>query len=324
MLTLTSQNWRQELQRRWGDRLKIDEPMSRHTSFRIGGPAQALLVVDTTDDLCEAVLWARRARVPYYVIGQGSNLLIADAGIAGLVIVNRCREFHVCRVDATAVVHAEAGINLGALASEVGRAGWAGLEWATGIPGTLGGAIAGNAGAFGGEIGGALRKVHIMDGDGERREWYKEDLHLTYRSSRFKDELGVGSREFIILAAELALDKGDTDEIAKRTGEFARARQRTQPVGQPSAGSVFKNPPRGHAGWLIEGAGLMGKRIGGAQISPRHANFIVNVGDATAEDVMELVRLVRRTVGQRFSQELELEIELIGQYSQPAYVEKES
>jgi UDP-N-acetylmuramate dehydrogenase len=321
---LTTQNWLQDLRSLWADKLRIDEPMSRHTSFRIGGPAQALLLVDTTDDLCEAVLWARRAQVPYHVIGQGSNLLAADAGIAGLVIVNRCREYRIARVDGTAVVYAESGIGLGTLAREVGRAGWAGLEWATGIPGTLGGAITGNAGAFGAEIGGALSKVHIMDGGGERREWHGEDLHLTYRSSRFKEEACVTRREFIILAAELVLEEGDIDEIARRTGEFARVRRRNQPVGEPSAGSVFKNPPEDHAGRLIEAAGLMGTRIGGAQISPRHANFIVNVGDATAEDVVELIRLVRCTVGQRFSHELELEIELIGRYSQLADVEKES
>ena len=324
VLTLTNPNWQQELQRLWGEKLRVGEPMSRHTSFRIGGPAQALLVVQTTDDLRKAVLWARRNQVAYHVIGRGSNLLVADAGIAGLVIVNQCQAYHLTEMDGSAIVYAEAGINLSKLVREIGKAGWSGLEWATGIPGTLGGAIVGNAGAFGGEMSGTLVRVHVMDGAGQRREWSGTDLNLTYRSSRFKEEGNTASREFIILVAELALDKGNPDEILKLSREIVRSRRGAQPPGQPSAGSIFKNPYQGHAGRLIEAVGLKGTRIGDAQISPRHANFIVNVGNATACDVMGLIELIREKVGQRFSQELELEIELLGQYPQTVYAGKES
>jgi len=324
VLTLTNQNWQQELQRLWGEKLRVNEPMSRHTSFRIGGPAQALLAVQTIDDLCEAVLWARQNQVAYHVIGQGSNLLIADAGITGLVIVNRCQAYHLTGMDGNAIVYAEAGIKLSKLVREVGKAGWSGLEWATGIPGTLGGAIVGNAGAFGGEMSGALARVHVMDGEGQRREWSGTDLNFAYRSSCLKEEGNTANREFILLVAELALDKGNPDEILKLTREIVRSRRRAQPLGRPSAGSVFKNPGQGHAGQLIEAAGLKGTRIGDAQISPQHANFIVNVGNATARDVLELIELIRDEVRQRFSQELELEIEVIGQYSQTGYAGKES
>ena len=312
MLTLTKENWQQELRSLWGESLRVNEPMSSHTSFRIGGPVQALLAVQTTDDLCEAVRWARRNEVPYHVIGQGSNLLIADAGVTGLAIVNQCQAYHLAGMGGSAIVHAEAGINLSKLVGEVGKAGWSGLEWASGIPGTLGGAIVGNAGAFGGEMSGTVARVHVMDGEGQRREWSETDLSFTYRSSRFKEEGSTARREFILLAAELALDKGNTAKILELTREIVRSRRRAQPLGQPSAGSIFKNPGRGHAGQLIDAVGLKGTRKGDAQISPQHGNFIVNLGGATAHQVSMLISMIKGKVHRRFGIRLQEEIGYLG------------
>jgi len=312
---LAAESWQRELQQQWGENLKLNEPMRRHTTFRIGGLAQALLSVWNVDDLCSAVLWARRREIPYYVVGQGSNILIADTGIKGLVIANRCQGYQFVESEKGMTAFAEAGISLSKLAYEVSELGWSGLEWAVGIPGTLGGAIVGNAGAFGSDISTSLTRVHVLDGQGHQRAYNVAELDFSYRFSRFKKEGGRSNRELIILAAELSLSRGDRVQIVERCREIMRLRQRSQPLDKPSAGSVFKNPPRDYAGRLIEAAGLKGKQIGGAQFSCAHANFIVNVGQATAQDVLALIELAREEVREQFSQDLELEIECIGQHS---------
>jgi len=307
------ESWQQELRRLWGEALKLDEPLLRYTTFRIGGPAQALLVVRTVDDLCSAVLWARHRRIPFYVLGQGSNVLVADRGVEGLVIVNRCQNYRFVELAEGVTVFAEAGVSLSRLAYKVSARGWSGLEWAAGIPGTLGGAIVGNAGAFGSDISASLIRVEVLDGQGERRSYEAANLDFSYRSSRFKKEGGRSNRELIILTAELSLSRADRAQAIERCREAVRLRRKSQPLDEPSAGCVFKNPPRDYAGRLIEAAGLKGKQIGGARFSCTHANFVVNDGQATARDVLALIDLARTEVRQQFSQELELEIECIGQ-----------
>ena len=323
MTTLTNESWREELQHLWGKRLKVDEPMSRHTSFRIGGPACALLVVTTTDELCQAIRWARHKQVAYYVIGHGSNILVADAGLDGLVIVNRCETCGLTRTADTAIVSAESGISLHKLVRWVAEQGWSGLEWASGIPGSLGGAIVGNAGAYGNDISQSLVQVEVLDGVGQQRTLTNDELDFGYRASRFKQEGSTTNRKLVILNAELALHEGDPRAIRDRVRQEAESRSQRQPLGKPSAGSIFKNPHQDYAGRLIETAGLKGIRIGDAQVSMQHANFIINLGNATAHDVMALIELIREKVWQQFSQELDLEIEYIGQHSQTTYSGKE-
>ena len=324
MFVLTTESWQRELRRLWGENLTLNEPMSRHTSFRIGGPVQALLVVRCVDELCNAVLWARSKQVPYYVVGHGSNILVADAGIQGLVIVNRCQSYHLTESAEVATVFAEAGIGLSKLAHAVSESGWSGLEWATGIPGTLGGAIVGNAGAFGSDISASLTRIHVLDGKGDRQVYVVADLDFSYRSSCFRKEGRESNRELVILAAELSLRRGDRGQIAERCREIIQIRQRSQPLDKPSAGSVFKNPPQDYAGRLIEAAGLKGMQVGEAQVSLRHANFIVNVGNATACDVLTLIELIRAKVREQFYQELDLELECVGQHSQTCTLERKA
>lgn len=318
------QGWQQELKGLWGEAVKLHEPMLRYTTFRIGGPAQALLIVQTVDDLCRAVLWARHKGLPYYVLGQGSNVLVADTGVEGLVIVNRCQNRRCVESAEGTTVFAEAGVGLTKLAYQVSAQGWSGLEWAAGIPGTLGGAIVGNAGAFGSDMSASLIRIEVLDGEGERRSYEAADLDFSYRSSRFKKEGGRSNRELIILAAELSLSRSDSAQTVERCREAVRLRQRSQPLDEPSAGCVFKNPPRDYAGRLIEAAGLKGRQIGGARFSCAHANFVVNVGQARARDVLALIDLARTEVRQQFSLELELEIECIGQPVQTAILERKA
>ena len=301
MATLTNEGWREELQTLWGKRLMLDEPMSRHTSFRIGGPATSLLVVTTTEEMCRVVRWARQKQVAYYVIGHGSNVLVADRGLDGLVIVNRCEKCSLRQIADTASVSTDSGISLHRLAHWVAEQGWTGLEWASGIPGTLGGAIVGNAGAADSDISQSLIQVEVLDGFGERQTLTSSNLDFVYRSSRFKQEGGTASRKLIILGAELTLREGDPDTIRERARQIAEARSQRQPLGRPSAGSIFKNPPDDYAGRLIEEVGLKGTRVGDAQVSVQHANFIINAGLATAQDVLALIELIRVEVWQRFS-----------------------
>ena len=320
-VSLMDANWTEVLVERWGQAVRLNEPMAQHTSYRIGGSAEALLNVDCADELCEAVQWARRLKVSHYVIGQGTNLLVADSGMRGLVIVNRCSTYTLTAGGDYATVFVESGVPLAVLARRLNAAGWAGLEWAAGIPGTVGGAVVGNAGAFGYDMSDSITKVLVLEPNGERREVPAAELRFKYRSSCFKEEYGRSWRR-VVLGAELTLKRGQPEELARMAEEVLQARKRTQPLRYPSAGSVFKNPPLDHAGRLIQAAGLKGARIGDAQVSLKHANFIVNCGTATASDVLQLIELIRRTVKEQFNQELDLEIVYVGSHLQPARSER--
>jgi UDP-N-acetylmuramate dehydrogenase len=286
--------------------------MSQHTSLRIGGPAQALLTVKSVAELCQAVRWARGCGVQYYVIGGGTNLLVADAGLPGVVIVNRSTACSLVQTPAGVTVTAEAGLRLSTLAHQMAAAGWSGLEWAASVPGTLGGAVVGNAGAFGRNIADSLLAVRILGADGQQHDLPTADLLLGYRTSCFKAGSGSPHREAIVLSAELALVRGDRQTIAQTMEEVAHLRREMQPCDRPSAGSVFRNPPKDYAGRLIEAVGLKGARVGDAQVSAKHANFIINLGAATANDVLSLIQLIRARVRAQFEQELTLEIECVG------------
>ena len=290
--------------------LSLEEPLSRHTSYRIGGPADFFAAVENVDQLCSWVELARELEQPLLVMGQGTNLLVADRGYRGLVILNRCRDFG---VDAAAHhVCAEAGVVLAHLARQSAENGSGGLEWAIGIPGTVGGAIVNNAGAYEGDMAGVIRGVSMLDHRGQIRDLTPGDLELGYRTSRFKE---AASKEEIILSADLQLIPEETAVLRERMDDYMGRRRDAQPRG-PSAGSVFRNPPGLKAGQLIDEAGLRGKRVGDAQISPKHANYIINRGRARAEDVLQLINEVRERVQRLCGVELELEIELVGDWQQ--------
>ena len=292
-----------------------DEPMSRHTTFRIGGPADLVVEASSADDLRDIVLLARGLKVPYLVLGAGSNILVSDAGIRGLVILNKAKNARFLISDAKSqMVEAESGAILPTLARECIQRGLAGLEWAIGVPGTVGGAVVGNAGAHGGDIAHLLAAATILDPYGNVRDWSAQELEFAYRSSVLKSQIRNSPSAIhkpVVLAAEFELKQSSREDLQARASEFTERRKRTQPPGA-SVGSMFKNPPGDYAGRLIEAAGLKGSHVGGAEISTVHANFFVNVGGASAGDVYSLICLARERVAAQFGVTLALEIELVG------------
>ena len=283
--------------------------LARYTTFRIGGPAGLFYKATDTEGLLRALRWAWGEGVPWLVLGGGSNVLVADEGFPGLVVVNACSGVEAAVRGERVLVRVAGGTPLSLLARKAVGEGWAGLEWAAGIPGTVAGAVVGNAGAFGGSMAEVVRRVRVALPDGTVQWLSASELDFGYRTSVFKS--GALKGRGVILEVELELAQGDPFEL---WGAFRRnlEQRRLRQPSEPSAGSVFKNPPGDFAARLIEAAGLKGFRVGDAMFSPRHANFIVNAGRAKASDVLELIRLARRRVLDLFGIELELEIELVG------------
>ena len=301
----------EELARALGDSVRRQEPLAPYTSMRVGGPADLLLLCRTTEDLVRGAQEAGARGVPWWVLGGGCNVLVADAGIRGLVLVDRADQV---RIEEDGTVWAEAGALIAGLAQETTRRGLAGLEWAAGLPGTVGGAVVGNAGAFGGDICSVLRTVTLLERDGTVRECQAGWLEFAYRDSRIK-RLPAAARP-AVLAATFGLQQSDPATLATRTAEILQWRRTRHPSGA-TMGSTFKNPPDGHAGRLIEAAGLKGYRIGGVAVSEQHANFLINTGTASAADVLALIRHVRAEVQARMGVCLELEVELVGEWGDP-------
>ncbi len=295
----------------FGERLKADEPLAPYTSFRIGGPAQWFLRVDTVEDLKEAVHVARRARVPFRVLGGGSNVLVSDEGVEGLVILNRSKRFSVRPGPDGLRLVVDSGVSLPWLAGQLAQGGIGGLEWTIGIPGTVGGAVVQNAGAWGQEIKSRLLWVEWLDRQGHLETVDAERLNLGYRHSLLL-EFPPAERP-IVLRAAFRVDRETPEAVQRRLRRYILRRTSSQPR-MPSGGSTFRNPPGDYAGRLLEAVGLKGYRIGNAQFSTKHANFIVNLGGATAADVMALIELARQRVREQFGVELELEIELVGRW----------
>ncbi len=263
----------------------------------------------SADELAQLALYVQAHDLPVFWLGGGTNVLASDAGLRGLVVANAC---HGLSVDADGLVIAQSGMPLRELAAWAVGAGWAGLEWAVGIPGTVGGAVVGNAGAYGGCMAENILWVRILEGTEPRRR-NLEDLQYGYRTSVLKREPWQVRRR-IVLEAALQLRSGDPRVLAKVAAENSAQREARTPAG-PSAGSVFKRTVQFPAGFLIEQAGLKGHRMGGAQISDKHANFIINVGGATAADVRALIELVQERVWTAFGLQLEPEIEYVGEWS---------
>jgi UDP-N-acetylmuramate dehydrogenase len=297
------------LRKEFGDRLLIDEPVARHTSARIGGPADGFLTVRSAGELRQSAQIAWEGGEKLTILGGGSNVLVSDAGVRGLVVHNRADKFSIVRDS----VVAESGVSTIQLARRLAARGLSGFEWAVGVPGVLGGAVYGNAGAHGGDIAGVLVSVDalVLQEAGGVRDvvWTNADLAFEYRSSILKRE----RRACVILGVLLEFTPDDPAAIQARMDDYNAYRKRTQPPGA-TIGSMFKNPPGDYAGRLIDAAGLKGTQIGGAQISEVHANFFLNVGEASAGDVKALADLARRAVFEQFGVQLELEIELVGEW----------
>jgi UDP-N-acetylmuramate dehydrogenase len=289
------------------DAVQANEPLARYTALRIGGPADLFASVDSVQTLQRAVELARECRVPCQVLGGGSNVLVSDAGVRGLVVLNRARAVTFGELQA----RAESGASFSTVARRCVARGLAGLEWAASIPGTVGGAVVGNAGAWGGDVASTLVRATILESGGAVVEWPVERFDYGYRTSVLKRQSLEGTPRAIVLAAEFALRAGDRGTLEGQVTGMAARRKASQPPGA-TCGSVFKNPPGDYAGRLVEAAGLKGKRREGAEISSAHANFVVNHGQATAVDVKALIDEARLAVQARFGISLELEIELMG------------
>lgn len=292
---------------RFGDQVKENVVLAPYTSARIGGPADFLITVRSSDELIDAVQLCQGTNLPMRLIGGGSNILVSDKGVRGVVILNKAKasEFHKSNAP---TAWAESGVVLSNFAHRTAAEGLSGLEWAATIPGTVGGAVYGNAGAYGSDIAQNLVRAEILTETG--REWWPvNNMNYGYRRSIFKDN-GINC---VILSAEFRLNNGDPETMKTAIEQYSIRRKATQPPGA-SMGSMFKNPPGDYAGRLIEAAGLKGMRIGNAEISNVHGNFFINHGATRAEDIKSLIFQAKEKVKKLFNIELELEVELIGEW----------
>ena len=285
--------------------LWVNEPMSAHTTFRIGGPADFLVTPGTAGQLKEILALCREENQPFFILGNGSNLLVGDRGYSGTMIC--LSRLSAVETEETCI-RAQAGALLSKIAREACERSLAGFEFDAGIPGSLGGAVVMNAGAYGGELKDVLVNVTVMDREGNILKKTPEELCMVYRTS------SVLSEEYVVLEAEINLEKGDRRLIRARMDDLAARRREKQPLEYPSAGSTFKRPEGYFAGKLIDDAGLRGFRVGGAQVAEKHCGFVINREQATAADVMELCRRVSGAVKEQFGVELEMEVKTIGNF----------
>jgi UDP-N-acetylmuramate dehydrogenase len=309
----------QSLRDAFGVRLQMDAPLKRYTAARIGGNADIMITANSSDELGETVKLLWKLEIPFIILGSGSNVLVSDAGVRQVVVLNRAKKIHFYTLTQSPTVWVESGADLGALARRAAALGLAGLEWAAGIPGTVGGAIYGNAGAHGGDMSGNLVMAEILHlnqinignkHDILQEKWSVERFEYAYRSSIIKRQPG----RVVVLAAELKLAVSTQELVQAKMEEYRTKRHNSQPSGA-SLGSIFKNPVGDHAGRLIDAAGLKGTAIGKVEISDKHANFFINQDSASASDYAALIELAQQKVMEKFGVKLELEIELLGDWS---------
>lgn len=284
---------------------RTEESMAKHTTFKTGGPADLFLMPKNRMELKESIALLRHYDAPYLVIGNGSNLLVGDGGIRGAVIQLYSRMQQISVEDAYMTL--DCGVLLSAAAAKAAEASLDGLVFASGIPGTFGGAVVMNAGAYGGEMKDILVSVDVLTADLEVKTVPAAALDLSYRHSI------VPEKGYVVLGGKLQLKKGNEQEIRERMAELAQQRREKQPLQYPSAGSTFKRPEGYFAGKLISDAGLKGKTIGGAQVSEKHAGFIVNIGGATTKDILDLIAFCQKTVKEQFGVMLETEVKIVGE-----------
>ena len=290
-----------------GDKVKENVPLAPYTSARIGGPADIFLVANTSAELARIVKLLWKHNMPFTMLGGGSNVLVSDKGVRGVVVLNRAKGVKFHSGDQPSVT-AESGVVFSNLARRCAAKGLAGLEWAAAVPGTVGGAVYGNAGAFGGDVAADLISTELLTMEG-RETFTPEQMGYGYRTSVLKR----GEVKAMVLSADFALEKSTKEDVTVKIQQFSAHRKATQPPGA-SMGSMFKNPDGDYAGKLIEAAGLKGTRIGNAEISPLHGNFFINHKNTRAEDIRALIELVQKTVKEKEGVDLELEIELIGEW----------
>ncbi|MGN1193807.1 MAG: UDP-N-acetylmuramate dehydrogenase [Dorea sp.] len=288
------------------ERVKREEPMKNHTTFRVGGPADYFVIPQTEEEVKRTVLLCRDQSVSYYIVGNGSNLLVSDQGYHG-VIIQLFKQMNRISIEGN-IIRAQAGALLSAIASKALDRGLTGFEFAAGIPGTLGGACVMNAGAYGGEMKDVLKEVTVLTEDGHVLTLSKEKLELGYRTSI------IAKKGYIVLEAVIELSAGNKEEIKVRMEELKEKRVSKQPLEYPSAGSTFKRPEGYFAGKLIQDAGLKGFRVGGAQVSEKHCGFVINRENATAADVNALMRQVSECVEEKFGVRLEPEVKKLGEF----------
>lgn len=299
--------FREELYRILGeDQVRVDEPMKSHTTFRVGGPADYFVTPRSAEEVAAVVKVCKAYGEPLFVEGNGSNLLVGDKGVRG-VVLQIFKSMSKIQVDGSEII-AEAGASLAQIANSALANSLTGFEFAAGIPGTLGGAVVMNAGAYGGEMKDVLESVKLLSEEGEVLELLAEELELGYRTSI------IPKKKYIVLSAKLRLKKGNVEEIRAYMDELRKRRIEKQPLEYPSAGSTFKRPEGYFAGKLIQDAGLKGFTVGGAQVSEKHSGFVINKGDATAADIVSLMEQVADLVKKDSGVTLEAEVKRIGEF----------
>jgi UDP-N-acetylmuramate dehydrogenase len=285
--------------------IKFSEPMNKHTSFKVGGPADVFITPQNTKQLLFAINSCKEQGIPFYIMGNGSNLLVRDKGYRG-VIIQVYKNISQVKIEGE-YVWAEAGVLLSSLANRLLNENLSGFEFASGIPGTLGGAIYMNAGAYGGEMKQIVRAATVLDEKGKQKVLDVDELSLGYRTSV------IQKKGYTVLSARLKLKKGNKEEIGRKIQELTVQRVTKQPLEMPSAGSTFKRPQGYYAGKLILDSGLRGSTIAGAQVSEKHCGFVVNRGNATAKDILHLIAHIQSTVKEKFNVDMEPEVRVIGE-----------
>ncbi len=289
------------------DNILYNEDMKKHTTFKIGGPAECFIKIKTKEELKEILVFARKNKIPITILGNGSNILVLDGGIKGITLTIQIEYLDIKQDDEKYKIYVGGGYKLAKLAQYLLKNEISGFEELSGIPGTIGGAVSMNAGAHGREMKDIVQKIKCVDIDGNEKEFLNEEAGFGYRKSIFK------GNSYIVTEVELNLQKGKQEEIKEKMDEYAKYRKEKQPIEYPSAGSTFKRGKDYITAKLIDEAGLKGYSIGGAVVSTKHSGFVINKGNATAKDVLDLVKYIKDTIEEKFDKKIELEIEVVGE-----------
>ena len=289
------------------DNILYNEDMKKHTTFKIGGPAECFIKIKTKEELKEILVFARENKIPITILGNGSNILVLDGGIKGITLTIQIEYLDIKQNNEKYKVYVGGGYKLAKLAQVFLKNEISGFEELSGIPGTIGGAVSMNAGAHGKEMKDIVEKIKCVDINGDEKEFLNEEAGFGYRKSIFK------GNSYIVTEVELNLQKGKQEEIREKTDEYAKYRKEKQPIEYPSAGSTFKRGKDYITAKLIDEAGLKGYSIGGAVVSTKHSGFVINKGNATAKDVLDLVKYIKDTIEEKFDKKIELEIEVVGE-----------
>ena len=289
------------------DNIMFDEPMSKHTTFKVGGPAECYIKIDNIQDLRQILKLSKQKNIPVTILGNGSNVLVLDGGIKGIVLNIRFNKIEMMNLDKKIFANVGAGVKVSVFGHLLVKNAITGFEELSGIPGTIGGAVRMNAGAHGKEFKDIISTVTCMDYNGNVHQFDNEEMQFEYRRSILKD------KQYIILEAHMEFRKGNKEDIKKKMEEYSTYRREKQPIEYPSAGSTFKRGTDYITAKLIDEAGLKGYSIGGAEVSSKHAGFIINKGNATAKDILELIEYVKYNIEKKYNKKIELEIEIIGE-----------